>query len=104
MRQPTVETAIVGASGTVLAASRGVGVGGEQNVFESHCGFLSENLFVAHTRLNRLPRTNNTRSVKAKQLDDGIGDTLVAVRATCGVYKRARLRCRNYIVSRSTGQ
>src|SRR6266446_966454 len=54
-------------------------------------------------QLNRLRRTNNTRSVEAKQLDDGIGDTLVAVRATCGVYKRARLRCRNYIVSRWRG-
>src|SRR5580704_17831803 len=92
--------AIVGASGAVLAGSRGVGVGGVQNVFDSHCGFLSENLFVAHTRLNRLRRSNNTRSVEAKQLDDGIGDTLVAARATSGVYKRARLRCRNCIVSR----
>src|SRR6267143_7214097 len=56
-------------------------------------------LFVAHTRLNRLRLSDNTRSVKAKQLDDGIGDTLVAVRATSGVYKRPRLRCRNYFVN-----
>jgi hypothetical protein len=62
-----------------------VGVGGVQNVFESHCGFLSENLFVALTRLNRLPRSHNTRTVEAKQLDDGIGDTLVAVMAMSGV-------------------
>src|SRR6266852_1314029 len=61
-------------------------------------------LFGAHTRLKRLRLSDNTRSVKAKQLDDGIGDTLVAVRATSGVYKRARLRCGNYIVSRWTRQ
>ena len=48
-------------------------------------------------RLIRLRRSDNTTSAEAKQLDDGIGDTLVAVRATSGVYKRARLRCRNYI-------
>src|SRR5450432_1550679 len=40
---------------------------------------------------------------RERQLDDGIGDTLVAVRATCGVYKWARLRCRNYIHLRWTG-
>jgi DNA invertase Pin-like site-specific DNA recombinase len=31
-----------------------------------------------NTRLKRLRRSDNTRSAEAKQLDDGIGDTLVA--------------------------
>jgi hypothetical protein len=48
-------------------------------------GFLSENIFVAHTRLNGLPPSDNTRSVEAKQLDDGIGDTFVSVGRTSEV-------------------
>jgi hypothetical protein len=55
----------------------GVGSGGVQNFFEmgyrgffslcelGHGEFLSENLFVAHTRLNRLRRSDSTRSVEA---------------------------------------
>ena len=43
--------------------------------FRRSCGFLSENRFVARTRLNRLRPSNNTRSVEAKHLDEGIGDT-----------------------------
>jgi hypothetical protein len=48
-------------------------------------GFLSENIFVEHTRLNGLPPSDNTRSVEAKQLDDGIGDTFVSVGRTSEV-------------------
>jgi hypothetical protein len=38
-----------------------------------------EKLFVAHIRIDRMRRSNYTRSVEAKQLDDDISDTLESV-------------------------
>lgn len=48
-------------------------------------------IFCFAPRSNRLRRSDNTRSTEAKQLDDGIGDTLVGVFACSGVHPSARL-------------
>src|SRR5882762_5304909 len=39
-------------------------------------------LFVGHFQIDRLRPSNHTRSADAKQLHEGIADTLVAVRAS----------------------
>jgi hypothetical protein len=43
---------------------------------------VSWNSSLSNVPSSRLPRSDHTRSVEAKQLDEGIVDTLVAVRAT----------------------